>query len=148
MVSTRVTDLFLNAGDLSYAYGDKLRPVSRNLLTAPVLATTVDTTLFIADTAYEIESLEYVPTVAGTDAGAVTLAVMKCTGTQAPSAGTLTHTGTANLKGTIHTVQALALSATVANTRLADGDRLAIDVTGVLTAAVGQLTVVLRPLPA
>lgn len=114
------------------------------VITHNVFASTVDMTIFTANASYKIAAISYTPSVAGSDVGAVTLAVMKCTGTQAPSAGTITHSGTANLKGTADTVQDLTLSATAANLQLADGERLAIDVTGVLTAVVGSLTVVLK----
>lgn len=117
---------------------------SQYVITQQILATTVDNTLFTANDDYQVVAVSYTPRVAGSDVGAVTLAVTKCTGTQAPSAGTAVHSSTANLKGTADTVQDLTLSTTEADLQLADGERLAIDVTGTLTAVVGSLTVVLK----
>ena len=111
-------------------------------------AEAVDTNIFIAGTSYEVVKVQAVPTVAGTDVGAVTADVMKCTGTQAPSAGATVCASAdgINLKGTINTVQDKSLAATVANRKLAAGDRLAVNFTGVLTAAVGLIQVNLKRL--
>ncbi len=147
MVSTRAGKLFIHNGELKYPYGDQLYPVTRQIISVTILAATVDNTIFIADRAYELESASYVPRVAGTG-GAATLAIKKCTGTEAPTAGDAMTTASADLVGTADTVQDLTLSATVANTQLADGDRIAIDLTGTLTNVVGNLTLTLRPLPA
>lgn len=106
----------------------------------------VDQNIFIAERPYQVVSVKEVHSTAGTDAGAVTLAVKKCTGTQAPSAGTNVLTGTLNLKGTANTVQSGTLSATAADSVLAAGDRLAIDITGTPTAVAGVVVLVtLRP---
>lgn len=107
-------------------------------------ADAVDQSVFIADRAYELVSVEVVYGAAV--GGACTLDVKKCTGTQAPSAGTTMLASTINLNSTINTVYSGSLSATAANTLLADGNRLALD----FSAAGGSLaglavTVVLRP---
>lgn len=111
--------------------------------TAQALA--VDSVFFTANRKCRVGAIRGVPVIAGTDVGAVTGQIRKCTGTQAPSAGVLLHTGTFDLKGTINTVVALALTATLADLELAVGDRLAFDLTGVSTAAVGNVTVDLVP---
>ena len=114
------------------------------ILTVPIDASTVDGAFFIADRKLRVLSIKEAHAVAGTDAGTVTLAVKKASGTTAPASGTAVHSGTINLKGTANTVQSATIVA--ADATLASGDRLCLDVTGTLTAlAGGALTVVLRP---
>lgn len=120
-------------------------------VTIPLVAaaSVVDQTVFTADRAYELVGVEEVHTVAGNDAGAVTLDVKKCTGTQDPSAGTTMLASTFNLKSTANTVVSATLSATTANRKLADGNRVAFDITGTPTSyAGGAVTLVLSPLGA
>ena len=57
-----------------------------------------DATLFISDRDYEIVSVQEAHTVAGTDGGAVSAMITKCTGTQSPSAGTSVLQSVFNLK--------------------------------------------------
>lgn len=111
--------------------------------TAQALA--VDTVFFIANRKCRVAAIRFVPVIAGTDVGAVTAVIRKCTGTQAPSAGVALMTGSFDLKGTINTVVLATLTATLADRELAVGDRLAFDLTGVSTAAVGNVTVDLIP---
>lgn len=85
------------------------------------------------------------PTVAGTDAGAVTAAVNKAASGTAITSGTAVHSSTANLKGTANTNQSLTPSTTAGATSLAAGDCLGVDFTGVLTSATGTITVGLVP---
>lgn len=110
-------------------------------------ANVIATNLFVADRAYQLISVEEAHTVLGSDGSAVTLDLKKCTGAQAPSSGTTMLGSTKiDLKGTINTVQSPALSSTAANTLLADGNRLALTVSGTPTAVAGVgLTIVLRP---
>ncbi len=118
-------------------------PERETSLSFPISAATVDGNVFVATRKCKIVAISEAHAAAGNDAGAVTLAVKKCTGTQTPSAGTAVHTGTANLKGTADTVQSLGITDAAAT--LAVGNRLAFDVTGVLTAlAGGAVTVRLR----
>ena len=79
--------------------------------------------------------------VAGTDAGAVTAVIRKAPSGTALASGTALHSGSINLKGTAATNQALTLSTTSGVVNLAAGDRLAFDLTGVMTSAVGSVTV-------
>lgn len=106
----------------------------------------VDSVFYIAQRPYRVNAIRAVPVIAGTDVGAVTAQIRKLTGTQAPSAGVLLHTGTFDLKGTINTVVSLTLTATAADLELAAGDRIAFDLTGLSTAAVGYVAVDLIPI--
>lgn len=104
---------------------------------------------FIADRDYEVIEMSEAHTTAGTDAGTVTLALEKLTGTQAPDAGVNPFgTSTVNLKGTANTVQRLTKqSSTANNSRLKAGDRLCLKDSGTLTALVGvSVVVILRSL--
>lgn len=107
-------------------------------------ATAVDANFFIAPRALRVISAAFVPTVAGTDASAVTADIKKCTGTTAPASGTSVLSATFNLKGTANTVQTATLTSTAADLLLAAGNRLAIDNTGTLTSVVGTVTVELE----
>lgn len=111
----------------------------------PLNGDNVDQVIYIANAPVKVVAIREAHGVAGNDAGAVTLDVKKCTGTQAPSAGTTVLTSTVNLKGTANTVVAPALTATTANLALAAGDRLALDYTGVITSLAGvNVTLTLR----
>lgn len=108
-------------------------------------AASVDKSLFVANRAYVVKAIRGVVDVAGTDAGAVTATLRKVPSGTAITSGTALHSGTFNLKGTAATNQTLTLSTTVTDLKLAAGDRLAVDFTGVLTAATGCITVTLSP---
>ena len=108
-------------------------------------AASVDTVFYVATRAARVEAIMTRVTVAGTDAGAVTAVIRKVPSGTAISAGTLLHTGTINLKGTANTNQQLTLSTTATDLLLAAGDAVAINFTGVLTAATGQVTVGMNP---
>ena len=108
------------------------------------VAASVDTSIFIADRAYKLLAVRWVTTVAGGDAGAVTGDIKKCTGTQAPSAGTTMLSATFDLKTTANTVTSSTLSSTAADLLLATGNRIAVDYTGTLTSAVGYGQIILE----
>lgn len=108
-------------------------------------AASVDMWAFVATRAYVVQGISGVPLVAGTDAGAVTAAVVKASGTTAVTAGTALHSGSFNLKGTANTNQALTLSTTSGVVAIAAGDRIGVDFTGVLTSATGAVTICLAP---
>jgi hypothetical protein len=103
--------------------------------------TLTDTFIYTATRAVKLLGASLVQAVAGSDGGAVSLQLRKCTGTQAPSAGTALLTNNTNtgfdLKATANTVQSGALVASAASLTLAAGDRLALDVTGTPTAVAG-----------
>lgn len=106
-------------------------------------ATSVDQVVAIMPRAMRVRSILVRPTVAGTDAGAVTLAVRKVPSGTAIASGTVLHTGTGNLKSTINTNQTLTLVQDACN--VAAGESIALDFTGVLTAAVGAVTIMVNP---
>lgn len=104
----------------------------------------VDTWVFLADADYEVVGVRTIPTVAGTDVGAVTADVVKASGTTAVASGTTVLSATIDLKGTANTLITSTLTSTAANKRLASGDRLGVNFTGTLTAAVGLIQVNLK----
>ncbi len=106
----------------------------------------VDRAFFLAGRAYRVKSISARVRVVGSDAGAVTAEIRKAGSTVAPASGTILHSGTINLKGTADTNQAITLVTTAATLALAAGDALVIDFTGVLTAAIGLVTVLLEPI--
>ena len=108
-------------------------------------ASSVDQVMAVMNRKVRVRSIIARPTVAGTDAGSVTLTVRKVPSGTAITSGTALHSGTANLKGTINTNQTLTLSTTETDLNLDAGDCLAVDFGGVLTAAVGTVTVMLNP---
>lgn len=112
------------------------------VIVVPVAAATVDSNVFIATGPCEVVGVSEVHTVAGTDAGAVTLDVTKCDGTEAPASGVSVLNATFDLKGTANTVVDAALTATKANLKLVDGERLAINVTGTLTSLAGGVVTI------
>jgi hypothetical protein len=124
-------------------------------LTVPVVATSVDTFIFHAiGHAIEVVGIDYLSTVAGSDGGAVTADVRKITDdTSAPGAAA----GAAvvellqsalSLKTTANAVAAGTLVTTAGVTTVAAGQKLAVNFTGTMTAAVGTLVVAYRPIVA
>lgn len=79
---------------------------------------------------------------AGTDAGAVTVDVTKDVSTNAPGAGTSILAAAQSVKGTINTTVYPALAASTATLTMASGDRLAVKMTGTLTALAGLVVTV------
>lgn len=108
-------------------------------------ASSVDKVSFVATRAYIVKSITGRPTVAGTDAGAVTAVIKKAASATAITAGTALHSGTYNLKGTADTIQSLTLSTTASDLLIPAGTCIGIDFTGTLTAATGVVTVMLAP---
>ena len=104
------------------------------------VALATDAPFFVADRAYTILSIVGRVEVAGADIGGVTGVVVKAASGTALTSGTALHSGSFNLKGAAATNQTLTLT----NTILAAGDALALDLTGVSTAAVGAITVLLE----
>lgn len=109
-------------------------------------ASSVDKTFFVAPRAVKVVGITLRPTVAGTDAGAVTVQVEKVPSGTAIGSGTDLMSATLNLKGTANTNQTGSLSATASALRLAAGDALGVDFTGTLTSATGVITVAMIPL--
>jgi hypothetical protein len=90
---------------------------------------------------FVLDEIAGYPFVAGTDAGAVTAALWMAPSGTAPTSGTALHTGSINLKGTVYTEQELTLSAT----QIPKGNLIWVVYTGVGTAAIGGISVVMRP---
>lgn len=114
-------------------------------------AACVDQAFFIANRAYQVTAVREIHATAGTDGSAVSLQVVKDTGTDAPGAGTDLLTNNANvgfdLKGTANTVQTGTLTATAASLQLAAGNRLSLDFAGTVTTLAGVVvTVSLKPI--
>jgi len=121
---------------------------SEMVITVPITKTDfaageLNRTIFIADDAWTITSIEEVHSVAETTATTLPLAVQKITGTQALTGGINITNGALDLKSTANTVVTAALSTTIGGTAtgrttLADGNRIGIicNLTG--TAAMGE----------
>jgi len=109
------------------------------------IATSVDGTMFTAQRRYIVKSVTLRPDTAGTDGSAVTVAVKIAPSGTAIASGTAVHSGTGDLKGTINTNQVLTLSTTASDLILDAGASIGVDFTGVLTAAVGSVSVELCP---
>jgi hypothetical protein len=114
--------------------------------TYDILGNAVDNWAFVADDNYEVTRVVVVPKTAGTDAGAVTLMIEKASGTTNIGSGTDILSATLDLKGTANTLQTGSLSATKSDYQLTTNDRLGVDVTGTLTAAVGMVQINLKRL--
>lgn len=102
--------------------------------------------IFIADRAYEVLAISEVHRTAGTDAGAVTLNLEKCTSGTAPDSGVTLLATAFDLKASTNTPRYGTLTATKSNLLLARGDRLILKDSGVLTGVADvAVTVILRP---
>jgi hypothetical protein len=108
------------------------------------LAASVDKVAFVAPRKMRVVSITGRVEAAGTDGGAVTLAVKKAASGTAIASGTALHSSTMNLKGTAATNQTLTLSTTSTDLDIAAGTAIGLDFTGVLTTATGTVTVGLR----
>jgi hypothetical protein len=127
------------------------RVIVVNALTNAAILTTPNVAAFIADGDYAVESVSEIHETAGTDGGAVTADIVKCTGTQAAVAGATVLSSTFNLKSTANTVvrkdRSSGLITTVPGRFLKKGDRLAVNFGGVFTALTGLcITIVLAPI--
>lgn len=113
-----------------------------NVFNVQIAAATVDENIFIATGPCEVVGVSEVHTVAGTDAGAVTLDVTKCDGTEAPASGLTVLSSTIDLKGAANTVVNRTLTTTLADRKLVAGERLALNVTGTLTGLAGGVVTI------
>ena len=98
---------------------------------AAITSGDINSTMFIADDAWNITSIEEVHSAAETTATTMNINVMKTTGTNTLAQGINVTTATINLKGGANTVQTMTLNSSYLS--LADGDRLGIlcNMTGV-----------------
>lgn len=104
---------------------------------------TVDNLIAIMPRAVRVRSIMVRPTTLGTDGGAVQVIVRKVPSGTAIGSGTALHTGFGDLKSTINVNQTMPLTAAVLN--IAAGEAIACDFIGVMTAAVGGVTVMCNP---
>lgn len=108
-------------------------------------AASIDKVDFVANRQYILKGITARPTIAGTDGSAVTAVIRKAASAIAITAGTALHSGTFNLKGAADTNQALTLSTTASDLLIPAGTAIGIDFTGIMTSAVGVVTVCLAP---
>lgn len=133
--------------DCSVAEGFVNTESRRLVVNSELLATSVDTHVFVADRAYQVMAVNEIHSVVGSTSAAVR--PRKITDTSAPGAAVsatvkeLT-TAAADLTATINTTQALTLSATAADLLLAAGDKIALDFSGTLTGLVGVISISLK----
>lgn len=104
--------------------------------------TAANQSFFVATRACTVLAITARVDIAGTDAGAVTGAVVKAASGTALSSGTALHTGTVNLKGTAATnvLPTLAAAGTLA---IPAGTAIGFQSSGVMTAAIGSVNVLL-----
>lgn len=132
---------YVNSGAQWVPLGNVVLSVNAALATEAV-----DQNIFIADRPYNVVAVGEVHGTAEATATTLTAQVNKCTGTTVAGSGSNVLTSTFNLKGTANTVQNGTLSATLANTQLAAGDRLALHVSGAATELAGVvINIVLQP---
>lgn len=112
----------------------------------PLIATSVDTHVFIATRPMKVTAISYIPRVVGSNGSAVSAMLTKTTGVEAPASGNDLQVAVFDLKATVETVQNATVTTTTADLVLAAGDRISLDVTGTLTAVLGVITVELHPL--
>lgn len=106
-------------------------------------ADNVDQHVLIAQRRLRVVGVSEIHTVAGTDAGTVSIDVKKCTGAaQAPASGTSVLSSAINAKATANTVQVSNLSANESALVIEAGQTLAVDFTGTITSLAGVLVTV------
>lgn len=115
------------------------------VLTFTYDANSVDRAFFTASRKYIVKSIICRPTVAGTDAGAVTAGVNIADDGTAIPAGQKIHASTMDLKGTIHTNQVMSVTTTSDTNVLNAGQSIGVNFTGTMTAAVGVISVTMCP---
>lgn len=101
---------------------------------------------YLATRPVEIVAIRETHSVAGSDSGAVSLQIVKTVGVDAPATGVNLLTNNTNtgfdLKALANSFQTGALTATVADRKLADGERLSVKFTGILSAVSGVIVTV------
>lgn len=130
-IGTRAACNFVSGGlngaiSVSFVYGE---------------GTVIDAPIFVADRAYTLLSIIARPTIAGTDAGAVTAILRRAASGVGIGSGTSLHSGTINLKGTIEVNQIMPITVSA----IPIGVSIGIDVSGVPTAARGIVSLLLLP---
>lgn len=138
-----VTDDLLVHGDAevlgNFYAGGKIVP-QHVILNVPLDASSVNQWVFVADAAYELDTVELAYTVKST--GASTFDLKKSTSVQAPASGATMLTGTISLAQTANTVYAGTKHGTEATRRLADGDKMSVCFTGDVTGLAGGVATI------
>ena len=109
------------------------------ILNVPMNADSVDQWVFVADAAYELDTVELSYTVASTSG---TFDLKKSTTVQAPAAGGTMLTSTIDMSQTANTVYAGTKHGTEGNRRLADGNKLSVCFTGTMTSLAGGVATI------
>ena len=109
------------------------------ILNVPMNADSVDQWVFVADAAYELDTVELSYTVASTSG---TFDLKKSTTVQAPASGGTMLTGTIDMSQTANTVYAGTKHGTEGNRRLADGNKLSVCFTGTMTSIAGGVATI------
>lgn len=136
-----------NAKVRSTELGADVKLIPVEYISTEMFATDVDKWIWVAPYPCQVTAVKEFHSVAGTDAGAVTVGVRKVTANAvAPGAAAGANvkeflTADLNLKATANTVVSGTLSSTVTDLQLAKGDRIGVNYTGVLTALVGYLQI-------
>lgn len=104
-------------------------------------ATQIDASFMVMPVAVRVIAVNLRPLVVGSDGGAVTATVKKAASGTAIASGVNLLSAELDLKGTINTNAAGALTATAADLDVAAGTAIGVDYTGTLTAARGVITV-------
>ena len=110
------------------------------------IATLVTQSVFVAPWPCVVTHILGKPQVAGTNGSAVSLSFYKCADGVAPASGTILHSGSFNLKGTIYTNQELTLVGNQDTLTLNTGDAIAYVLTGTATSAVGNIQIFVEPI--
>ena len=108
-------------------------------------ATPLDQCFMVAMRPLRVLGITVRPLVVGSDGGAVTAVAKKVASGTAISGGTALHSGNMDFKGAINTNQSLTLSTTSSDLDVAAGNAIGIDVTGVMTAARGVISILFNP---
>lgn len=109
------------------------------ILNVPMNADSVDQWVFVADAAYELDTVELSYTVASASG---TFDLKKSTTVQAPASGDTMLTGTVDIAQTANTVYAGTKHGTEGNRRLADGNKLSVCFTGTMTGLAGGVVTI------
>ena len=110
------------------------------------IATVVTQGIFVAPWPCVVSHILGRPQVAGTNGSACSLSFYKCANGIAPASGTVLHSGSYDMKGTIYTNQELTLVGNQDTLTLNTGDGVAVVLTGTATAAIGVIQLIVEPI--
>lgn len=113
-------------------------------ITVNYTASLVTQTIHTSSRRCRVKAIQGRVRVAGSG-GACTISLYKVPSGTAVGSGTVLHSGSYNLVGTVDTNQLLTLSTTASDLVLAAGDSIGYALTGTATSAVGSVTVELEP---